>query len=172
MKTLLFNVIKVRGKTKEHPYQALQHPGSVAILPVRETRKNGLLEVLLIRQFRSAVNVNVWEAPAGTMDVPGENPKDCAARELIEETGLQAGKISHIGQVFASPGYSTEVIQLYIAQELTKVGETEHGVVSEWIELSKIAKRIRSGVIKDSKTIVLLRELELNDSKYKAAKCP
>ncbi|HVN16974.1 MAG TPA: NUDIX hydrolase [Anaerolineales bacterium] len=97
---------------RETTYDIIEHHGSVAIVPVDA---NGNL--LFVRQYRHAAEKDVLEVPAGTME-EGEDPAECAAREIREETGFAAGKLEKIGEFYLAPGYSTEFMRVYLARDL------------------------------------------------------
>jgi ADP-ribose pyrophosphatase len=134
------------------------HPGSVGILPVLEDGR-----LVLIEQFRYVVGSSLLEIPAGTIE-EGESPEECAARELQEETGYRAGKLTPISAFYLTPGYSSEFMWLFKATEL-EVGEMKP-MLDESIEVRKISlgealQLIKSGGIRDVKTIcaILLHAL-------------
>jgi ADP-ribose pyrophosphatase len=95
----------------------VRHPGSSVIVPLFE---DGI--VGLIKQYRHPVNDYIFEIPAGTMK-PGENPQDCAKRELEEEIGYVAGQIIGLGWTYLLPAYSSERSYVYIAKDLTKTSQ-------------------------------------------------
>ncbi len=76
-------------------------------------------DVLLVRQYRLAAGKVLSEIPAGTLH-PGEDPRECAIRELQEETGYKPGKLEAIGGIYVAPGYTTEYIHLFLATELVE----------------------------------------------------
>ena len=92
--------------------EVIRHPGAAAIVPF--TDRGG---VLLIRQLRYAIERDIWEIPAGTLN-PGESPLECARRELEEETGFAAHDWALLGEITPLPGYSDEVIHLFAARHL------------------------------------------------------
>ena len=92
--------------------EVVRHPGAVAIAPVTADG-----DLLLVRQFRFATRDWLLEVPAGKLD-PGEEPDAAAARELEEETGYRAGRLEPLGWVWTTPGFSNEVIHLYLAHDL------------------------------------------------------
>ena len=96
--------------------EVVEHSGGVAILAM--TGGN----VLLVRQFRYPAGREMLELPAGKLN-PGEDPKVCAARELEEETGCKPGKLRRLGSFYASPGYTSEILHLYLAEELTRTSQ-------------------------------------------------
>jgi len=129
--------------------------GAVCVVPLEDDREH----VLLVRQYRGAVDQALLELPAGKLDVPGEAPELCAARELAEEVGAKAERFRELGQFLNSPGYCDELTFCFLAEGL-KVGtraadgiEEEHLVV-ERVSLDMIEELIASGDIADGKTIV------------------
>lgn len=90
----------------------VRHPGSTAVVPLLDDDT-----VVMERQYRHAVGDYLLEIPAGTME-PGEQPVDCARRELEEETGYQAKEMIELGAIHILPSYSDEITHVYIAREL------------------------------------------------------
>ncbi|MDT8357080.1 MAG: NUDIX hydrolase [Methanomicrobiaceae archaeon] len=128
-------------------------PGpAVAILPI-----DGEF-CYLIRQYRFPLDAWIYEVPAGTID-GREEPEETARRELIEETGLSAGKLTPHGKIFTTPGYTDEVIYLFEARDLSPSSDFEKDE-DEKIELvklhqSELTSMIQKGTIRDAKTICL-----------------
>lgn len=136
--------------------EMIRHPGAAAIVPLRPTAGQPI--VVLIRQYRYAADGFVWEVPAGKLD-PGEAPETCARRELAEETGYRAGRLDRLSTIYTTPGFTDEVIHLFLATEL-EVGTTSHEP-NEFIELHEIPlasaiDMIDRGEITDAKTICAL----------------
>src|SRR5215211_9229830 len=111
-------VFKIRRDTLKTPdgretkYEIIEHGGSVVIVPV-DSEGN----VLFVRQYRHAAGEDLLELPAGTRD--GDEPyEECAAREIREETGMEAGKLQKLGEFYLVPGYSTERMAVFLATEL------------------------------------------------------
>ncbi len=131
------------------------HPGgAVAILPVDGD------EVVLIRQYRAAIGEWILEAPAGTLEA-GEAPEVCAGRELIEETGLSAAELVPLGAIFTTPGFSDEVIHLYLGRGLAPCTDFDKDE-DEQIEVARFpADEVRDmaldGRIRDAKTLCLVQ---------------
>lgn len=143
--------IRVRGRSIVR--EVVIHPGAAAILPILP---NG--RILLIRQYRYPVDETLLEIPAGTLE-KGESPEECARRELEEETGYRAGRLRLLASFYMAPGYSSEYLRLYLAEELER-GE-RRPEVDEEIELTEMGleealKAVRDGLIRDSKTIIAL----------------
>src|SRR4030095_1863338 len=93
--------------------EVVRHPGAAAVGPV-----DAAGWVVLIRQYRHAAGGYIWEVPAGVLDRPGETPEECAARELLEETGLRAERLTRLTAILTTPGFTDERIHLVLAQEL------------------------------------------------------
>ncbi len=131
--------------------EIVEHSGGVAVIPIISNH-----EILIVRQYRIAVDEILWELPAGKLE-PGEDPRVCAGRELEEETGYRAGKIKKLFSFYTSPGYSDEILHLYIARDLSFTGQKMDQ--DEFIEVEKVKKEnmmqmIYKGQIKDSKSII------------------
>ena len=138
--------------------EMVRHPGAAAVVPMLSEPEEIDPKILMLRQFRYAAGGTMWEIPAGVLQ-PGEDPLDCARRELEEETGAKARSIEHLTTIYTTPGFTDERIHLYWATGLT-VGETRHEA-DEFIDvrvesLSRVIQMIGSGEITDSKTIVAL----------------
>jgi len=136
---------------KEIELEVVRHPGAGAVVPLRE---NG--NILLVRQFRNAVGGYLCEIPAGKLE-PGENPEAGAARELEEETGWRAARLTPLVSVFTSPGFCNERIHLFLGEGLSpgtqSLGEDEVLEVIE-MSLSDAVQKIFEGIIHDAKSIV------------------
>jgi ADP-ribose pyrophosphatase len=151
------NILKLYRDEVEFPdkhksaREVVEHSGGVSVLAENEDGK-----VILIKQYRYPVDEVIYEIPAGKLELD-EEPAECAARELREETGYSAQKFNKIFEFFPTPGYSTETIYIYQAEELNFVGrELEEG---EYIEVvpktrTELKELLQSGKIKDSKTLI------------------
>ncbi len=130
--------------------EIVEHRGAVVILPLLENNK-----VILIRQFRYPLQDYILELPAGTLE-EGEEPEETARREIVEEIGYRAGKLEELGKIYASPGYTTEVLYAYIALELKK-GESSpeeyEDIETIIIDMDKIPTLIKENKIMDGKTL-------------------
>ena len=134
---------------KEVFREYIDHPGSVVIIPVINSK------ILLIKQYRHVVRDWIFELPAGTLKL-NEDPKECAYRELIEETGYKANELIKLFEMFLTPGYSNELMHVYLAKKLEYVGsKPEIGEVIEVIpmEISEVLKLIEENKVRDAKTI-------------------
>jgi ADP-ribose pyrophosphatase len=134
------------GITKKR--EVVVHPGAAAIVALNE---NG--EVLLVKQYRKAVESTTLEIPAGTLEV-GESPEECASRELIEETGFQALELDKLVEFYPSPGFSSEVLHVFKASGLKRVSDVEAELAIRFVRLEEIVERIRKGEIRDGKTVI------------------
>ncbi len=137
------------------PREVVEHPGGVGIVPVLDGR------VALIRQYRIAVGDTVLEIPAGKLE-PGEEPVERARQELLEETGFRAGRLVPAGSIYASAGYTSERIYLFLAFDLEHVGqalEFDERIAPAELALEDLARMLREHAIEDAKTVVALERL-------------
>lgn len=149
------------GSTFER--DVVHHPGAVSVVPLLE----GARSVLLVRQYRSAIDGELLEIPAGKRDVQGEAPERTALRELVEEVGMRAGRLDRLAEFYNSPGFCDEHSVVFLARdlepcELDLQGVEEQHMTVEEVRLADVAGLIRSGAIVDAKTIIglaLAREM-------------
>ena len=133
--------------------EVVEHPGGVAVLPL-----HGDGTVSVVRQFRYPFQQVITELPAGKLE-KGEDPRPAALRELEEECGLTAGKLTYLGCIYPSPGFSTEVLHMYLAQDLRQ-GES-HPDEDEFLEAGRVPfqalfRQVMQGEIQDAKTVALV----------------
>src|SRR5580698_531460 len=131
----------------------IHHPGAVIIAPF--LNKN---TVVMLRQFRPTLKKYIYELPAGTLD-PHEPVALCARRELLEETGLKAKKLAKLGAIYPVPGYSTEIIHIFKAEQLTMTqAQPEDYEVIEIMPMTKpqVRKLFTQGKLMDAKSICTL----------------
>lgn len=148
------------GRTKVR--ETIVHPGAIAIVPMVNEK------VLLVEQYRAAVGHRTLEIPAGTLE-EGETPDECARRELIEETGFQASRWDKLTVYYPSPGYSSEMIQIFKAEGLEKVPRVKVELPVYCMELKDVLAQIITGEIRDGKTIIgVLLSLALSNFKFTA----
>lgn len=128
----------------------VNHPGASAVVAVNDSG-----EVLLLRQYRHPVRSRNWELPAGLLDVPGEDPVECAHRELAEEADYRADEMIHLSTLNVSPGGSNETINIYLARGLhpvehdyVKTGEEADLEVRFW-PLDKAVDAAMSGLMRN-----------------------
>jgi ADP-ribose pyrophosphatase len=114
-------------------------------------------DVLLVRQFRAAARRPILEIPAGLLDVRGEGPIECAARELFEETGYRHTSIELMARIFPSPGVSTERIHVHVATTSSRPERApEDGIELVRRPLADLVAEARAGRLEDAKTTVAL----------------
>jgi ADP-ribose pyrophosphatase len=142
------------GSTGE--LEMIRHPGASAIVPFLSDPRGEDPQVLMIRQYRYAADGYLYEIPAGRLD-QGETPRDCAVRELKEETGCTAEHFDHLLTMYTTPGFTDEKIHLFMATGLV-AGETKHEV-DEFLDLhpmrlSRALEMVEAGEIQDAKTVI------------------
>ena len=134
--------------------EMIRHPGASAIVPFLSDPGGEDPQVLMIRQYRYAAAGYLYEIPAGRLD-QGESPRDCAVRELKEETGCTAERFDHLLTMYTTPGFTDEKIHLFMATGLI-AGETKHEA-DEFLDLhpirlSRALEMVEAGGIQDAKT--------------------
>ncbi len=133
--------------------EVVRHGGAVAMIPLYEDG-----QVVLVRQYRLPAGRELLEVPAGTLEA-GEEPLDCAVRELQEEVRLRPGKLTRLGGIFVAPGYTSEYIHLYLATELTPSelrADDDEFLEVVTMPLEEALGLIDRGEIADGKTIAAL----------------
>jgi 8-oxo-dGTP pyrophosphatase MutT (NUDIX family) len=155
------NMLEIVAGTFEGPggeifeREIVHHPGAVIIVPLDEAAD----EVVLVRQYRAPLDIELLELPAGKRDVKEEPQELTAARELAEETGLEAGRLELIGHFYNSPGFCDEESWCFLARDLRPVPGSRHGIEEEHMTVERhsfsgVGELVRSGGITDAKTIV------------------
>lgn len=141
------------GQDETIDLEMIRHPGASAVVPLLDDRDDPT--VLLIRQYRWAAGGTIWEIPAGTLE-PGEDPEVCARRELEEEAGASARHIERLTSIYTTPGFTDEVIHLFVARDLTPVPprhERDEVIETATRPLSSVLEMIRDGEIQDAKSM-------------------
>ena len=154
-KVISLDIDKVRfpdGSTGE--LEMIRHPGASAVVPFLSDPRGEDPQILLIRQYRYAAGGYLYEIPAGRLD-KGEEPRDCAIRELKEETGCTAQQLDHLFTFFTTPGFTDEKIHVFMATGIV-AGETKHEA-DEFLDLqpmllSRALEMVEVGEIVDAKT--------------------
>ena len=136
---------------KEVDWELVLHPGAAAVIPIDDEGK-----IIMVRQYRNASDSYTLEIPAGCLDAPDEDPKDCAYRELEEETGYKSEDIEYLYNFYASIGITDEIIHIYTAKNLVlsqqNLDEDEFVEVERY-SLDELMEMIFGGEILDNKTI-------------------
>jgi ADP-ribose pyrophosphatase len=143
------NLIRVEvwsGRRRE----IVRHPGACAVVAVTEGG-----DVVLVRQIREAVGEAPLEIPAGVLDVKDEQPGECAARELLEETGFRAGEpVEPLGVFYSSPGFTDERVHLFLARDVVSEEGAKAGLEVVSMPLDEAAAAVRDGRIRDAKSAI------------------
>ncbi len=135
--------------------EMLRHPGASAVLPFLDPVDDPDPRVLLIRQYRHATGDFLWEIPAGRRD-GDEAPETTARRELQEETGYQASHIERLTSIWTTPGFTDEVIHLFLASGLTPGAsalEADEVLDLHPTRWSTVLQMVQSGTITDTKSL-------------------
>ena len=138
--------------------EMIRHPGASAVIPFASDPHGTDPTILLIKQYRYATDGVLFEIPAGRLN-PGEDPRGCAERELLEEVGVKAGRVERLTTIWTTPGFTDERIHLFWAADLTTGQHAREP--DEFIEvtpkpLSEVLKLIREGGISDAKTALAI----------------
>ncbi len=151
---------KVSLPNNETAYrEVVKHNGAVAICALTPDQ-----QVILVKQYRKALEQELLEIPAGKLE-PGEDRESAAMRELEEETGYKAKKLTLIGEVYSTPGFSNEKISVYFADNLVegKVNLDEDEFVEKVLySLDDVKKAVEARTIEDAKTFIAFQHLLLH----------
>jgi len=149
-------IIRPDGRTMT--IDKVEHPGAVVILPVDHDGR-----IIILKQFRAALNRTIYELPAGTLE-PGEDPEDCARRELVEEISQSAAHWKSLGQLYPAPGFCDEVQHLYFATDLSDARadmDADEEIEPERMTVAEVEAAVASGELMDAKSIALLYRARL-----------
>ncbi len=138
--------------------EIITHPGAAAVVPMKDERT-----VVMVRQYRHAVGGFIHEIPAGKLH-PGEDPRDCARREFEEETGYKAGRLEPLLSLLTTPGFTNEIIHLFVASDLSPGGQdlgADEVLEVMDMPLAATMDLISNGAIQDAKTIIGLQAVWL-----------
>ena len=136
----------------------MRHSGASAVLPFLTDPRGPDPQLLLIRQFRHAADGYIYEIPAGKLD-GAEDPRDCAARELREETGCTAAQLEHLYTFYTTPGFTDERIHAFMATGLSRgdvAHEADEYMTLETVTLARALELIRSGELSDAKSALTI----------------
>jgi ADP-ribose diphosphatase len=138
---------------RETSLEIIEHGGSVVLIPIDDDGN-----LLFVRQYRHAVGKDLLELPAGTRD--NDEPfEECAAREIREETGMQAGKLQKVGELYLAPGYSSELMAVFLATGLKDNpldADDDEFLEVEKIPLKQAIEMAERGDIPDAKSLAAL----------------
>lgn len=140
---------------QEFTRDVIRNEGVVAVVPLLDDGRTALL----VRQYRGPIDSLLREIPAGLRDVPGEDPADCARRELAEEVGRSATDLSVLATMHPAAGFADQVVTIYLATGLEEVPsdrqgvEEEHMTVEE-VDLADVPRLAAEGALTDAKTLV------------------
>ncbi len=140
---------------QEFERDVVRHPGAVSVVPVLDDGET----VVLVRQYRSAIEGLLLEIPAGKLDVDGEAPAAAAARELEEEVGYRAGRLERLAEFYNSPGFCDEHSVVFVASDLEPCPSSAQGVEErhlavEHVALAEVPAMVADGRLADAKTII------------------
>lgn len=137
----------------------IHHNGGAAILVIKDE------QVLLVSQYRYAVGNQLWELPAGKVE-SGENPYDCAMRELEEESGYRCESLEKMSEFFTTPGFCSEKITVFEAKGVVKAEhpramDEDEMIETKWFTFTQIKAMLKEHQLQDAKTIIALQEMLL-----------
>jgi 8-oxo-dGTP pyrophosphatase MutT (NUDIX family) len=148
-RVLTVAVDTVAGRAGPLRREVVLHPGAVVLCPVLDGT------VLLVEQHRHPAGETLLELPAGTLE-PGEAPEAAARRECREETGHAPGRLTPLGALFAAPGYSSELLHVFLAEELAPdplPPDEDEGIAVVRLPLAEAVRRAGQGEFRDAKTV-------------------
>lgn len=155
LESRLFRVVRttIRQNDSQYTRDIIKHNGSAVIVAVFPDNT-----VSLVRQYRHAAKKFLLELPAGSLE-KGETPEECASREVIEEIGFKAGKLEKLTEFYVSPGFLDEKMFVFLATDLTEVGQNlddDEFLEIERLSFPEVYKMIKNGEFEDAKTMLSL----------------
>ncbi|SNT60130.1 ADP-ribose pyrophosphatase [Asanoa hainanensis] len=154
----------------------VRHVGAVGVVPLDDEGR-----VLLVRQYRHPVGKTMWELPAGLVDVAGEAPTSTADRELAEEADLRCERLDLLVDLHTSPGFSDELIRVFLARGLSSIPEAERfqrsdeeaEITVEWVPLDEaVAMALRSEITNAAAVAGLLATARARDEDWRPLRDP
>lgn len=130
--------------------EVVEHPGAITLVPV-----DGDGRILFVRQYRHAAGLSLLELPAGTLNA-GEDPEACARRECREEIGMAPGRLIRLGEFFMAPGYSSELISMFLALDLTPdplAPDEDEDLQVERLTPDQVNALVDKGELRDAKSL-------------------
>lgn len=152
----VFDLVRARVRVpdgREHAYDLVRHNGAVVILPVDSEGR-----IWFVRQYRVGAEQVLLELPAGLLET-GETPESSAAREIQEEIGMAAGRFSLLGAFYMVPGYSTEKMHAFVAEDLRESAldpDEDEDLEPVAFPIQEVYQMVRSGELTDGKTLAVL----------------
>jgi ADP-ribose pyrophosphatase len=134
-------------------YELVRHSEAVTLVPIDSAG-----QIYFVRQYRIGASQALLELPAGVLE-PGEDPAGGAGREVREETGLAAGKLLKLGEFFLAPGYSSELMHVFLATDLYPApleADEDEFLQVETMPVQRVFEMVDTGLIKDGKTLAAL----------------
>lgn len=150
----IFNVDRLRVQLPDGRNairDVVRHPGAVAVVALTDEGR-----ICLVRQYRTALGRVTVEIPAGKL-AAGEDPLECASRELLEETGMEAEKIAYLTTIASSAGFCDELIHIYMATGLSfskSSPDADEFINVDLVEVGELVDAVLDGRIEDAKTVV------------------
>ncbi|HVB01371.1 MAG TPA: NUDIX hydrolase [Acidimicrobiales bacterium] len=141
--------------------EIVRHPGAVCVVAL----EGDPISILMVRQYRGALDRSILEIPAGKLDIPDEPIELAAERELAEEIGRKATRLSKLGSFLNSPGFTDELTTCFLAEGLVPIERDAHGIEEEFMSVVAVPmfdfwRMVRNGEIVDAKTIIAVTYAE------------
>ncbi|MBV8163583.1 MAG: NUDIX hydrolase [Candidatus Eremiobacteraeota bacterium] len=152
-------VVNLRVDAVEYPngyrgdVEIIEHRGGVAIIAMPQSR-----QIILVHQYRPAIGRAMWEVPAGKLEA-GEDPAQCAQRELLEETGYRAGALRELWSFYTAPGFCSELLHLFVAEDLmagTPRPDAGEQIETRSFDVDEAWALVQRGELPDAKTQIAL----------------
>lgn len=141
-------ILKPSGETTR--VDVVEHGGAVVIVPMDPQGR-----IFFVDQYRYPIEARLLELPAGTLDA-NEDPQECAIRECREEIGMSPGRLLHLGGFYLAPGYSTEHLHLYLADDLSPAAlerDEDEDIIIRILSMEQVRQGLQAGLFQDGKTL-------------------